>query len=198
MTYLPEILGFLAGAFGLTIAIPQTLRIRKHGTAGVSPATWMLTYAAYASWLGYGLATSSPSQVVTNSIALLLGGWLLLALLAQKTWKWAYLLGIAAGAPAFIIFAPTAITSLVLLAFVTTTWPQIWRAAQAWRQHITIPGVSTLTWGLNLTSGALWFAYALLGERPVVATAATLNIVASLLILTFTHLANKDRQNVKN
>ena len=53
MNLLAELLGLLGGAIGLSVSIPQALRIRRLGTFGVSRATWMLTYAAYCAWLGY-------------------------------------------------------------------------------------------------------------------------------------------------
>jgi len=191
LTLISETLGFLAGAIGLGLAAPQAIRVRKLGAFGVSSATWILTLIAYTSWLGYGLRTDSPSQIVANGISSALTIWLLTALLAGKRWKWPIIIGTLAVFPTTMIFLPEMLMSAFLLSLVAATWPQIARAWRAWRQKTPIPAVSKFSWALYLTSGLLWVAYAILGGRILVFFTSGLNVVASIAILTFTILANR-------
>lgn len=162
-----ELVGLMGGAFGLSVAAPQALRVRKLGTFGVSRTTWMLMYASFCSWLGYGIRESSISQAVTNGIALLLGAWLLVALLKGEPWRWPFIVGVVVLAPLVITLVPVAVMWAILLSFSATRWPQVVRSWQAWRQRPPIPAVSTLTWTLSLGSAALWLAYGALDTRPL-------------------------------
>jgi len=191
VTVASEILGFLAGAIGLGLAAPQAVRVRKLGAFGVSSPTWILTLIAYTSWLGYGLRTDSPSQIVANGISSALTIWLLTALLAGKRWKWPVIIGALVIFPTAMIFLPEMAMSAFLLSLVAATWPQVVRAWRAWRQKTPIPAVSKLSWTLYLTSGLLWVAYAALGGRVLVLFTSGLNVVASIAILALTILANK-------
>lgn len=150
----------------------------------------MLTFAAYASWLGYGIRTASPSQMVVNVIALLLGGWLLTALLSGERWKWLFLLGLPLVAPLIINVVPEPVMYTVLFAFQATFIPQIIRSWRAWREGTPTPAVSNLTWILVLASSFLWLAYALIDSRTLVVVTGLIAIVASSLILMLTRLAN--------
>jgi uncharacterized protein with PQ loop repeat len=68
-----ELVGFLAGAAGLSLSVPQYLRIRRLGhTEGVSLPSWALLYAFYWSWGIYGVRTNSISMTVTSALAVIL------------------------------------------------------------------------------------------------------------------------------
>lgn len=83
-----EIIGFTAGAFGLSIAIPQLIRILKAKThQGVNTITWLITLASFTTWTAYSLRYHSLSQTITNLIAYLLTIPLVYILLKQKQTK---------------------------------------------------------------------------------------------------------------
>lgn len=190
-----EAVGFVAGAIGLSVALPQALRIRKVGTFGVSRITWMATFIVYGCWLGYGIRTDSPSQMTVNVIALLLSGWLLMALLAGERWKWPFLCLAPVLAPVVIMGVPDTAMTVILLSTQAVSVPQIVRSWRAWREKTPIPAVSNLTWILVLTSSVLWLAYALIDNRPLVIVTGLIAIVASSLILILTRLANRASGN---
>lgn len=197
MTSASETLGIFAGILGLCVSAPQALRVRRQGTFGVSRATWMLMFAAYCCWLGYGIRTDSPSQILANGIALLIAGWLLIALLAGVKWKWPFLISVLVAGPSVILLVPEAAMSALLLAFEGVFIPQVYRSWQAWRQRTPIPAVSNLTWTVSLLSSSFWLAYAVTGQRPLVVATALVAISASSLILVFTRLANSTAGNAR-
>lgn len=196
MTSLSELLGLIAGVLGLCVSAPQAVRVRRQGTFGVSRATWMLMFAAYCCWLGYGIRTDSPSQVLANSVALLIAGWLLVALLAGQRCKWPFLVTVAIAAPGIILLVPETAMTVILLGFEGVFIPQVYRSWRAWRQRTPIPAVSNLTWMLSLLSSSLWLAYAITGQRTLVVTTALIAITASSFILWFTRLANGTRNDL--
>ena len=127
-----------------------------------------------------------------NSIALCLGSWLLIALLAGEKWKWPFLVAVLLVAPTTIVTVPEQIMQVILLGFQAVFIPQIIRSWRAWRQHTPIPAVSNLTWALVLISSFLWLSYAILDDRTLVIITGLIAIFASILILVLTRLANKN------
>lgn len=146
-------------------------------------------YASFCSWLGYGIREASPSQAITNGIAMLLGAWLLVALLDGKRWRWAFIVGIPILAPVVIYFSPYSLMMVVLIGFAATRWPQVFRSFRAWREATPTPAVSMLTWGLSLSSAAVWLLYGAIDGRVVVMATSSLAMAASLLIIIFSRLA---------
>jgi uncharacterized protein with PQ loop repeat len=121
-----EMMGFIGGTLGILSSLPQTLRIRKLGHAiGVSLPTWLTMYAAACSWLGYGIATHSPSQWVTNALATILIITVLFAILTNRPRTYAILLAVPAVFLTFALLIPSGILSTVLLVFSATRVPQI-------------------------------------------------------------------------
>lgn len=149
----------------------------------------MLMYASFCSWFGYGLRTESISQMLTNGIALLLGAWLLHALLAGWRWRWPFLITVPVMAPAIIMGIPLPAMSLVLLGFSVTRWPQVMRSYRAWREHTPTPAVSGASWMLSMLSAGLWLLYGFLDGRGLVMLTSTIGLVAAVLIVLFTRLA---------
>lgn len=188
-----EFVGLLGGAFGLSVAAPQAIRVRRLGTFGVSRLTWMLMYASFCSWLGYGIREASPSQAITNGVAMLLGAWLLMALLEGQRWRWPFILGIAMVAPVVIVLVPPSLMMVILIGFSATRWPQVFRSFRAWREATPTPAVSVLTWILSLSSAALWLLYGVLDGRVIVMVTSTLAMAASILIILFTRLAARTK-----
>lgn len=168
---LVEYLGALAGAIGLSLSIPQTLRIRRTGHAeGVSLATWLTFYLIYASWLAFGLRFSYPSQIFTNAFALLFAIPLIVLLLrapsAQHPWltRPVRALILTAGpALAFTIIwvSPKPLMDAILVLFTLVRVPQVissWR-----RRNDPAPSnVSITTWVFSVIAVSLWMAYSVI------------------------------------
>jgi len=187
-----ELIGLLAGAIGLTMAIPQALRIRRLGDhTGVSTTTWLLGYSSCAAWVGYGIRTASLSQVVANFIALLLHAWLISLLLKGTKWRLPALVGIPTIIIVFAYLGPHAAVATSLLLFALTQWPQAIRSVYAAIAHTPIPAVSTPTWLISLTAGSLWAAYGFFSERNLVVATSLIAVVATSIILIATTVANR-------
>ena len=79
-----EILGFIGGAIGIFIGLPQALHVRKLGHGeGVSLSAWSLMFAMYCAWAFYGIRISSPSAALSNFITLLVVAGVVIALIGD-------------------------------------------------------------------------------------------------------------------
>ncbi len=86
-----EILGLLGGALVMSQAIPQAWRIYRMDTGyGVSLSAWLLQLYRMAAWLRYGIYVLSPAIMVSNSVALITTGLVIVALVQHrhKAWWW--------------------------------------------------------------------------------------------------------------
>ena len=196
MNLLAETLGLLGGVIGLSISVPQILKVRRLGTQGVSATTWAIMYSSCCSWLGYGIRTDSPAQVLTNSVAMGLVGFLLISMAQRRPGRraraatWAFLPGMLIAGVYGIGHVSEQTMRVILLSFEVTFLPQLARSFIAWRRKTPIPAVSNLTWSLSALSSLLWLSYAVVGGRTLVIVTALIALGAATLIVVFTTLAN--------
>src|SRR3954470_17371042 len=79
-------LGFLASAIGISVVVPQIVRIlRNPETGGVSAATWGMSVVACSLWLTYGLRLHEPPQIPGN--VMLIAGATAITLLVPHPWS---------------------------------------------------------------------------------------------------------------
>ena len=171
-SWLPTIVGMVAGCCSTAAFVPQVLKIRREGdTRAISTRMYVLRDLGFVLWLAYGLALRSTPLVVFNVLSLLLGGTVLVLKLRGKArdggpgrprptasvgaggltsggW-WITVLGAAAG-----------------LCTVGSFVPQV---VKAWREGDT--RALSLRMYLALTVGfVLWLGYGLLiGSWPMIA-----------------------------
>lgn len=79
MDFDPEIIGFIAGGLSSALFIPQIVKIIQEKSAeNFSLATGIIGVVSSALWLWYGILNDHISMIVTNSIAVLATGILLI------------------------------------------------------------------------------------------------------------------------
>ena len=191
-----EIIGFCAGTLGLIYAVPQNIKVyRTQETIGISIQTWILLLISHSLWAGYGVATKSPSQIVTNVIALFLVVALVGALLGWNL-KTVAILILLSIVPFTVMQFSTAWLISVFLIGITliARVPQVVRSYGTWKNHRG-SAVSIATWTLAFSSTALWVVYAFIDHRYTVVLTASLSIIASVLIVAFETSAQRNRKD---
>lgn len=188
-----ESIGFIAGAVGLASFLPQILRIRKLGhSIGVSLPTWLIMYASTCSWLGYGIATRSPAQWVTNTVAAGLTITVLLAILANRSDRYLILVVIPVVFITFAVAVPVGILSTVLLAFSAMQLPQVVKSWNTWKNS-TPSAVSIHMLLLAALDTGLWLAYGVLGRRGIVELSTGVQLFLMTLVLGLELASARDR-----
>jgi len=77
-SWLPTIVGMIAGCLSTAAFVPQVLKIRREGdTRAISTRMYVLRDLGFVLWLAYGLALRSTPLIVFNILSLLLGGTIL-------------------------------------------------------------------------------------------------------------------------
>lgn len=180
-----ETMGFIGGAIDISSSLPQTLRIRKLGHAmGVSLPMWLIAYASSCSWVGYGIATHSPAQWVTEFLAAILIITVLFAILHNHPRTYFILLTIPIVFIAFALIVPSGVLSTFLLVFSIKRIPQVVKSWRTWRTG-NPSAVSVHACLLSLSSSGFWLAYGVLGHRSVVEITSVFGIIATSLIIGF-------------
>lgn len=185
-----EFIGLTAGAIGLSLSVPQLLRIRATGhTNGVSFPTWATFYLVYASWAAYGIRYGMPSQIITNVLAFTLATPLVIQLFRDRAptlpapVRWGTAALAATAAFLFTSTAPATLVDITLTSLCLVRLPQV---ITSWknRNNPEPSNVSLATWTLSIISGLLWLTYALvLAIQPVLYITNGLNLFFSVAVL---------------
>jgi uncharacterized protein with PQ loop repeat len=192
VTPLGELIGAASGTLGVALILPQLIKAvrgrRDHGqVVGVSLATWALMLAMYAAWFGVSLRWESPSQTITNLLAVALTIPLVL-LLKPARWRTPVILAVLGAAiivPAAVTFyAPTWFTTAFLAAFLTSRVFQVIASYKTWRNGH--PGdVSTATWVISSVSQVGWMTYGTMTGLWLNIVFSLANLILNLLIVGF-------------
>src|SRR5687768_3625931 len=77
-SWLPTILGMVAGCCSTVAFVPQVLKIWREGdTRAISARMYIMRNTGFVLWLAYGFALGSIPLIVFNIVSLLLGGTVL-------------------------------------------------------------------------------------------------------------------------
>ena len=77
-SWLPTLLGVIAGCFSTFALVPQVLKIWREGdTEAISLRMYVMRVAGFALWLWYGFLIGSLPLIVFNILSLALGGTVL-------------------------------------------------------------------------------------------------------------------------
>ena len=187
MDPLYETIGFTAGAFGLSIAIPQLVKTFKTKTyQGVNTLTWLITLASFTTWTAYSLRYHSLSQTTTNLIAWILTLPLVYLLLRQKQNKTTTTTIIAAITTLMIwvgYYSPEWLMTVTLFTTVTTLQiPQILSSVKNYKTHQKT-SVSKTTYTFIIISSTGWITYGYLTGLWQNIISSSISLTASLTIL---------------
>jgi MtN3 and saliva related transmembrane protein len=77
-SWLPTILGMVAGCCSTFAFVPQVLKIWREGdTRAISIRMYIMRVTGFVLWLAYGFALGSIPLIIFNILSLLLGGTVL-------------------------------------------------------------------------------------------------------------------------
>lgn len=179
-----EVFGFLGGALGVVVALPQALRIRKLGHGqGVSLVMWLITLVVNASWLGYGIILQSPSLVISNIIGFATSSLVVAALLNRgwMTWPAMYLAG-GLWLLLELQFSINAITAF-LIALTLYRLPQLIKSVKNLRLGLE-SAVSMKSLFVSLSALTCWMIYSVASGRPQLVLTTSSALVMTLAITT--------------
>ena len=77
-TWLPTVLGSVAGLLSTASFVPQVLKaVREGDTGAISKRMYVVTVTAFVLWIAYGVVIGALPLIVFNSLSLLLSGTIL-------------------------------------------------------------------------------------------------------------------------
>lgn len=189
-----EAIGLLGGGLGFLISIPQLVRVVKHKSqVGVSLGTWLFILMSTVGWTVYGWRVFSFSQIVTNTIAMVLAITLSYVLMRERFSFWMrVLILVAIALPTALIvgFAPEWLMDAWLYIALWSRVPQTVESYRSWRQARSTM-VSLTTYWLSIFSSIAWVVYGVLTDRPVVIWFSVVVTVLSILVVAFELLAKR-------
>ena len=180
-----EIFGFAGGAMSMMQALPQARRVRALGHGrGVSVGTWLLTFAANATWLGYGLKIASPSLTLTNIVSAVLSATVLLALLEAR-FRPSLVLPLAAIIAVGVVqVVPEAVVSMLLVSLTLSRLPQAMPSYRNRRDGVR-SAVSMQSAFLSVGGLMCWEGFSVLSGRPFLVLTTSTALALSLTIVFF-------------
>lgn len=77
-SWLPTVLGSIAGLLSTASFVPQVLKaVREGDTGAISKRMYVVTVTAFVLWIAYGVVIGALPLIVFNSLSLLLSGTIL-------------------------------------------------------------------------------------------------------------------------
>lgn len=186
-----ELLGFIGGGIGMFFGLPQARRIRAVGHGeGVSLTGWVLMFAVSASWASYGVSIGSPSVIITNTIAGMVNGSVVIALVGYERRPLLWLPVFAAAVLGFVLVMPEAVVSALLIALVFAQTPQILESFRSVREgRVSVVSLNAML--VSIVSLLCWGGYAILSERHLMMVTTSLALAVNLSITALELLARR-------
>lgn len=189
-----EILGFISGFIGLSVSIPQIVKIIKSkSSSGVNLTMWVFMMVSYSSWFAYGLRVNSTSQIFTNILALSLASILVFLIAYRKNFSKLLsaimILSLVVLSAVLITLLPYNIMSFILIAFGFTRIFQIRESFINFKNKVRT-SVSLATHYMIILASVGWTIYGLVAGLWVNVVSSIMLILFSLAIVLF-ESANK-------
>lgn len=177
-----EILGFISGFVGLSVSVPQIVKIIKSkSSSGVNLTMWVFMMVSYASWFSYGLRVNSTSQIFTNILALILSAILVFLIAYRKNFSKllaaTIILSLTVVSTALIAMLPYSIMSIILIGFGFTRIFQIRESFINFKNTVKT-NVSLTTHYMIILASIGWTIYGWVAGLWV-------NVISSILLILF-------------
>lgn len=189
-----EWLGFAGGLLGLSISIPQIIRLISTGSyVGVSTSTWLIFTTMAAGWFAYGFNVDSISQIVTNFISAAATGVLSTLLLRQWMHPAYGALGVTAlwvGAFCLVRFSSPVVGAIFLAVGLVSRMPQLITSFIS-MLNSRDTAVSRSAFALMMASSTIWIFYGALSHQVTVFWFAIITVTMSGLIILFETVARR-------
>jgi hypothetical protein len=161
--------------------IPQCVRMRSTGTAGVSAVTWASYAASGSIWVVWAVTSAQWGIVVVNTVEAL-GVLSVVAIL--RAWRQLAILGLFIGT-AFVIAAAVSPTAVAIAGLFVTTGCRVPQIVAAVREP-QIAGISWRSWVISALGNGAWVVWAALeGVWWFFATtiaAVTMSVAVALIV----------------
>ena len=69
VSYLPTIIGFIAGTLSTVSFAPQVYKAWREGTKSISLRMYMITVTSFTLWTVYGILLKSPPLIIFNALS---------------------------------------------------------------------------------------------------------------------------------
>ncbi len=185
---LVDVIGYTSAALLMFMSVPQTVRIYRHGTAGVSTATWWTIAVAISMWLVYGIRSESTVLIVANIAALLATVATLTVLAHAAVDRW-LLPAVVVVSVLTMVSAAAMVVPFVVVAVAAVFLPIVSRVPQL-RQSVASyragsrTAVSRPTWMLAAAGQSGWLIYGLMLGDPALILVNTVCVAMALCLLT--------------
>lgn len=171
-------------AITLGSILVQAARVRRHGAAGVSAATWLGLVASVALWCAYGIVLGDMALIATNAPGFVVALVIVATLVRAGATTVRVLVGVLAMTAVWILGAllldtPGAIGAAASAMLVGRIVPQLMLAQRA----DDVTGVSIFTWVANAVTKLPWALYGLAIGDAWVGGSALVGVVLSLMIV---------------
>lgn len=189
-----EWLGFAGGVLGLSMSIPQIIRVIATGSyVGVSTSTWLIFTAMASGWFAYGFNVDSLSQIVTNFISAVATGILSVLLLRQwmRAPYGALIVSVAwIGAFVLVRFSTPLVGAIFLAIGLGSRIPQLFESLVSMRQA-RVTAVSRAAFALMMVSSTIWIFYGALTGQITVFWFSIITVTMAGLIIVFETVARR-------
>lgn len=159
MRWVVEGFGVAAVVLSAVFFAPQAVRAVRHGTPGVSTATFQMVVVLSAVWLIYGIVEDLPALVVGN-VPPFLAALVVLGACRRDGARLVDVTRVAAVCTAGAVLVGVAF-GIEHIGWVSAALGVSMRVPQlrAVRRATSIAGVSATTWALGIASNVCWFVY---------------------------------------
>lgn len=180
MHLIGEICGFIGGTIGVATGIPQSLRVRKLGhTDGLELSPWILMCIGFAAWTAFGLTHNALAIWFFNALTFITTALVVIAIRGNRISTYAQLALIATATSLVVVYAPSWLVDIVMIATTLSRVPQLIRT---WinRDRVKPTAVSISSLAVALSSMLFWLGYAFFTENPLVITTTSCAIGVTL------------------
>ena len=185
--FIANLLGFVAGFFGVVMTIFQAQKIYKsHDISGVSIDTWIVVNLTTITWFSFGILFNDLAQVISNIGAFLVSAFIIFMIVYRAPELKKYMLIIFIPLIYGFMFFMTAKfvginNSLNIYAISLAILIGLPQLLKAWK--ISINGISVASWITVIVYSLLWIIHAVILKEPLVIAASIINIFFAVGIL---------------
>ncbi len=185
--FIANLLGFVAGFFGVVMTIFQAQKIYKsHDISGVSIDTWIVVNLTAITWFSFGILFNDLAQVISNIGAFLVSSFIIFMIVYRAPELKKYMLIIFIPLIYGFMFFMTAKfvginNSLNIYAISLAILIGLPQLLKAWK--ISINGISVASWITVIVYSLLWIIHAVILKEPLVIAASIINIFFAVGIL---------------
>jgi uncharacterized protein with PQ loop repeat len=190
--------GILAAGLTICRTVPQTYRVVRISTEGVSSATWLITFFGNLTWFCYGVFNNVPAEWYANLPCFILAGSTFVLIHARRnTLKRGILLALGViGVTAITVIIGEASGHLVILSFVCVSAAFVMFLPQAYDATTAtdLTGISITAWSLGMATATMWGVFGIMAHKPPVYAPVFVQLPACTTVVIRTVMNRRRRR----